>query len=289
MFADEDGYVKGLTYLSDKSIECPVCGHEFYIEKLQTGGGRMIADDLTELLHRRYKPGQKFGKVFPLIYSPVVCPDCYFSSLPQDFLKTPPEAIEILSSGAQDRIEFANKIAGTLVDYTKTRTLESGAAAYALAIECYDAFPRKFTPVIKQAMCAIKAAFLFEDLELEKTGQYYDFLAAAFFKKALFLYKYSIELNQSKVQVLETMSSLGPDIDKDYGYDGITYLIATLTVKYGPKEVKEVRLKDLEEAKLYYGKLFGMGKSDANKPKEILDKARHFFEEITKEVNELNA
>lgn len=289
MFDDEDKYVKGLTYLSKETIQCPVCDHEFYLEKLQTGGGRMIADDLTDELHRRYKPGQKFGKVYPLIYSPIVCPDCYYSTMPQDFLKITPEVIEALRPGVQERINFVNKLTGQVIDYTKSRSLESGAAAYALAVDCYDQFPRKQTPVIKQAICSVKTAFLFEDLHIEKPDSYFDFVAEMFYRKALFFYKYAIELNQSKVQVLETMKSLGPDMDKDYGYDGITYMIATLTFKYGEKADKEQRLKDLDEAKLFYGKLFGMGKSDSNKPKELLDKSRHFHELITKEVNELNA
>ena len=288
MLDDEDTFIKGLTYTSNDVIQCPVCRHDFKQERLQTGGGRMIADNLTDLLHRRYKPGAKFGKVYPLIYSPVVCPDCYYSSMPQDFLKIPDESIEKISEGKMGRIDFANKIAGRIVDYTKARTLESGAAAYALAIECYDTFPKKFTPVIKQALCSVKAGFLFEDLDLEAPGQYFDFLAESFYKKALFFYKYSLELNQSKIQVMENMRALGPDLDKDYGYDGVTYMIATLTVKYGEKSDKERRLKELDEAKLYYGKLFGMGKSDSNKPKELLDQARHFYEEINKEVNALN-
>ena len=142
--------------------------------------------------------------------------------------------------------------------------------------------PKKFIPVIKQALCSIKAAFLFEDLNKEQPEKYYDFLASVFYKKALFLYQYAIELNQSKQQIMEEMKVLGPDLDKDYGYDGVTFLIATLLLRYGDTSDPEQRAKDLEEAKLYYGKIFGMGKSDSNKPQEILNKARDCYDEISK-------
>ena len=282
-FMDETAYRKGITYLSREAIRCPVCGSEFFQEKLQSGGGRLIAGELTDFLHRLYKPSQKFGNVYPLIYTPVVCPDCFYSSLPQDFLKVPADVAEELQSRIKERMTEATKLIGMPVDFSKARTLESGAVGYVLAMQCYDFFPaKKFIPVIKQALCSIKAAFLFEDLNKEHPDNYYDFVSTVFYKKALFLYQYAIELNQSKQQIMEEMKVLGPDLDKDYGYDGVTFLIATLLLRYGDTSDPEVRAKDLEEAKLYYGKIFGMGKSDVNKPQELLNKARDFYDEISK-------
>lgn len=284
---EEETHRKGITYLSNQAIRCPVCSHDFYVEKLQSGGGRLIAGELTDLLHRTYKPSQKFGNVYPLVYTPIVCPDCYYASLPLDFTKLPNEAAEKLREGPKERINFAAKLIGEPVDFSKARTLESGAVAYVLAMQCYDFFPeKKFIPIIKQALCSIKAAFLFEDLDKERPGLYFDYLAATFYKKALFFYKYAVELNQSKQQIMEDMKILGPDLDKDYGYDGVTFLIATLAFKYGDKSNPEQRAKDLEESKLYYGKIFGMGKSDVNKPKEILEKAKTFYDLVSKEQNE---
>ena len=37
-FMDETAYRKGITYLSREAIRCPVCGSEFFQEKLQSGG-----------------------------------------------------------------------------------------------------------------------------------------------------------------------------------------------------------------------------------------------------------
>ena len=103
-------------------------------------------------------------------------------------------------------------------------------------------------------------------------------------QKALFFYKHAVDLNQKKEQIMENLKVMGPDIDKDYGYDGVTYLIAALTYIYGSKENPTERKKDLEEARLYFGKLFGMGKSNVNKPKEILERSKDFYDLITKEM-----
>lgn len=280
-------YRPKVTYRAKKPSVCPVCGHSFFKESLLTGGGRLNAGEVTETLHRLYKPSEKYGKIYPLIYNIIVCPDCFFACMTADFTALQPDHKEKLLELKQERIDFANKIAGKSVDFTKYRTLETGAAAYALAIWCYDFFTKKSVPVIKQAICSTRVAFLFEDLEAEKSGKYFSFFAELYYKKALFFYKRAIELNQSKEQIMETLKSYGPDIDKNYGYDGILYLVGILTYKYGNKTDPAHRKKELDEAKLYLAKLFGMGKTDYDKPKEILDKSRDFYELITKEVKEI--
>ena len=91
-------------------------------------------------------------------------------------------------------------------------------------------------------------------------------------------------LNIKKEQVMENLKFKGPDLDKDFDYDGITYLVGALTYLYGDKSNEEVRQKNLEEIKTLFGKLFGMGKSNVNKPKEILEKSKDFYDLITKEL-----
>ena len=252
---------------------CPVCENEFFHENLMFGGGRLIAHDITDKLHRQYKPSQTYGKIYPLVYPIIVCPNCFYASMNTDFDKIPKENIDRLRDGREERIEFANKLIGEPIDFSTYRTLKSGGVSYALAIQCYDFFNKKGLPVIKQAMCSMRAAFTFEDLNIESPNNYFDFLSELFYKKALFLYKHAIELNQKKEQVMETLKVFGPDIDKDYGYDGITYLIGVLTYQYGKRDNEEERKKDLDEAKLYLVN-FGMGKSNVNKPKEILEKSK---------------
>lgn len=282
--SEETKFRPKITFLSKEPITCPICDEKFYQENLMFGGGRLIADEVTDKLHRRYKPSSKFGKVYPLIYSILICPHCYYASLPSDFEKISEQNIDLLKEKTLERIDFANKLCGEPIDFTKYKTLKSGAVSYVLAIQCYDYFNKKQLPIIKQAICSMRAGYLFEDLHLEYPNRYYDYLKDIFYKKALFFYEYAIELNRTKEQIMEALKPLGPDIDKDYGYDGLTYLIALLTYYYGDKNPKERRIKDLEKSKLYFGKLFGMGKSNIDKPKEILEKSRYFYEIISKEL-----
>jgi len=276
-----------ISFLSKEETECPVCGTKFYRESLLTGSGRLIAGEITDTFHRLYVPSQAFGKIYPLVYPVIVCPDCFFASMYMaDFTKPPEDVVYKLKSERDERINFANKLIGSPVDFSRYRTLESGAVSYVLALNCYDSYNKKYSPIIKQAICSMRAAYLFDELEKEQPGKYYDFLAESFYKKALFFYKYALELNQKKEQILENLKVLGPDIDKDYGYDGVTYLIGTLTYLYGNKEDPELRKKELEESKLYLAKLFGMGKSNANKPKEILDKSKNFYDQIAKDLKQ---
>ena len=87
---------------------------------------------------------------------------------------------------------------------------------------------------------------------------------------------------------MESLKTYGPDIDKDYGYDGIIYLIGILTYKNGKKTDAAFRKKDLEDARSYLGKLFGLGKADYDKPKEILEKSKDFHMIISDEIKELD-
>ena len=281
-------YIPKVTFLAKEPTVCPVCEHKFFKESLMSGGGRLSAGEVTETLHRVYKPVKKYGKINPIVYSVNICPSCFYSTLGPDFTLLPEDKIDEVRAKAQDRINFVNKLIGIPVDFTYHRTLESGAAAYALAIESYDYMTRKSFPIIKQAMCSMRTAFLMEDLDAEKPDNYFKYIAELYYRKAIFFYKRAIELNQSKEQVMENLKSFGPDIDKNYGYDGIIYLIGVLTFKYGIKDDKEVRKKELEEARQYLGKLFGMGKADFDKPKEILEKSKDFHSEISKELKELD-
>jgi uncharacterized protein (DUF2225 family) len=285
---EENAFIPKLTFLVKSETVCRLCDTKFYKESLLSGGGRLNADIVSDTLQRIYKTTPKFGRIHPLIYSIVVCPNCFFSSLPGDFENPPEDQIEKLIDQKSNRIDFANKLIGEPVDFTKFRTLKSGAAGYALAALCYDFFTRKSIPVIKQAICSIRTAYLFEDINKQEPSENYKYFTQVFYKKALFFYKRAIELNQGKEQVIEVLKFLGPDVDKNYGYDGIIYLIGILTYKFGIKTNKDARRRELDEARLYLGKLFGLGKADFEKPKEILEKSKAFHEIISKEIKELD-
>ena len=53
-----------ISYYSKDQVECPVCGAKFKREEMYSGGGRVIAGDLTEELRRLYEPSAKYGEVY---------------------------------------------------------------------------------------------------------------------------------------------------------------------------------------------------------------------------------
>ncbi len=83
-----------LTFFEKKQTVCPVCDGKFYREDLLSGGGRLIASDLTPELRRLYEPSRKFGEVSPLVYPVTVCPTCYFSSFAADFTAIPDKGLK---------------------------------------------------------------------------------------------------------------------------------------------------------------------------------------------------
>ena len=99
------------TFFSKNPIGCPVCQTSFYKEDLLSGGGRLIAGDLTEELHRTYEPSKKYGELFPLVYAVLVCPSCLYAAYPQDFHEIKEESVEALREQRTPKAERAT--AGT--------------------------------------------------------------------------------------------------------------------------------------------------------------------------------
>ena len=76
---------KKLSYWSKTKCHCPVCRKDFQKEEMLTGGGRMIAGELTDELHRIYEPSAKYGVIYPLLYSIGACPNCHSAFFWKDF------------------------------------------------------------------------------------------------------------------------------------------------------------------------------------------------------------
>ena len=74
-----------ISYWAKEKMECPVCHKMFEQEVMHKGGGRMIAGNLTDELHRNFEPSKKFGRVYPLIYEIGACPYCYTALFWNDF------------------------------------------------------------------------------------------------------------------------------------------------------------------------------------------------------------
>src|SRR5574344_120960 len=103
-----------ISYWSKDKCHCPVCRKDFEREEMLTGGGRMIAGELTDELHRIYEPSAKFGKVYPLIYSIGACPNCHTALFWSDFK-------ELTDQASIDRIlddeEKRKKAVNTMFPY----------------------------------------------------------------------------------------------------------------------------------------------------------------------------
>ncbi len=283
-----DSAQQRLTFFSKSSIKCPVCTGTFYREELFTGRGRLIAGDLTIELRRRYEPSQKFGEVVPLIYPVQVCPSCYYSAYPQDFLLVPEAKKRILEEETEKRLSSIRLLFDNL-NFNEPRTLNEGAASYFLAVMCYDYFNKDVAPTFKQALSCVRAAWLFTDLHRKLSNDNFDYVAKLFYRKARFFYSLAIQKEQTGKESLSSVKHMGPDIDKNYGYDGVLYLTGYLEYKYGPSESPEKRMEALKSAKRTVARIFGMGKASKDKPSAILDMAKELYSLINDELAQLGS
>ncbi len=274
-----------VSFVAKEKITCPACGAEFHREELLSGGGRLIAGRLTDELHRLYEPSVKYGEVYPLIYQSTVCPVCWYASSEKDFpLLDEDMAFDISVSRDQRRKEV--KMLFPHVDFTENRTLMSGVASLYLTLRCYEFFSKKFSPTIKQGISALRVAWLCDDLDVKFPGENYSWVATLFKKKAEYLYDRAVMCEQSGEETLSGAKNLGPDTDKNYGYEGVLYLSGLLKLKYGSSGSIKERNESLESTKRTIAKMFGLGKSSKNKPGPLLELAKNLYDRIKKELND---
>jgi len=277
---------KTLTFFTKEKITCPVCEAGFSKEELRSGGGRLIAGDLTIELRRLYEPSKTFGAVYPLIYPVTVCPACYYAAFPKDFLDPPSDAIPRLSGDADRRASSIRSIFEEL-DFEEPRTLKEGAAGYYFAIMSYDFFPADYGPTMKKGLSALRAAWLFSDLHRSFPGDNYDYIAKLFYRKARFFYTLAVDYEQTGQETVAQVGFLGPDVDNNYGYDGVLYLAAYLEYSFGPKDNLENRKASLTSAKRTVARIVGMGRASKSKPSILLDNARDLHTTIGEELEKL--
>jgi uncharacterized protein (DUF2225 family) len=276
-----------VSFASKKEFTCPVCDSRFRKEELLSGGGRLIAGDLTDELHRLYEPSARYGEIFPLVYQAMVCPECWFAAMDADFEQLPEKNRERAMEDRERRVADTELVFPG-VDFKNPRGLIEGAASQYLLLRCYDFFGKDVSPTIKQGLASLRAAWLTDELDKKNSGENYDWLALLFRRKAQFLYNEAIRLEQSGKETLSGMKSFGPDTDKNYSYEGVLYLCAYLRYKFGPAENSARRISSLEDARRTIAKIFGMGKSSKDKPGPLLDHAREIYDAINKELNEID-
>jgi uncharacterized protein len=296
-----------LTFFEKKQTVCPVCDGKFLREDLLSGGGRLIAGDLSPELRRLYMPSKKFGEVSPLLYPVTVCPECYFSAFAQDFLAIPDKSLRKAELNAEDRHRNASLLFPRL-DFSSPRTLFEGTASYFLAMMCYDFYDRKANPTYKAGLCALRAAWLLGDLHEKFPGDNWKYASLVFYRKARFYYQMALERESAGLEAFDSTLAFGPDLDKNYGYFGVIYLAAYLDFRYGAggripaggtasaervplqnasAHQPEKRANALENARRMMAKIFGVGKSSKDKPAVLLEKAKAIYEQMGEELARL--
>ena len=275
-----------VTFFEKNQTVCPVCEAKFYREDLLSGGGRLIAAELTDELRRRFEPSKKFGLIHPLVYPVSVCPTCNYAAYARDFTALPVEQVRKAEVNTDERREAISLIFPEL-DFSSPRTLKDGAASYFLAIMCYDFFDKRANPTFKAGLSALRGAWLFSDLHASFPADNYDYLSRLFYRKARFYYTLSLEREQKGQEAFDPTLNFGPDLDKNFGYEGVIYLAGYLDYKFGSVAQPEKRVETLDIAKRLIAKVFGVGRASKSKPSVLLDKAKEVYERIGEEIERI--
>lgn len=284
---DDKPKIKKASYRRKEYTRCPVCQHEFQREEMLTGGGRLIAGKLTDELRRMYDKNEKFGKIYPLAYLVSVCPRCLYAAYPKDFDNLTPEETAKLSAGSEGRMNTLRKYFGD-ASFVNDRDLLLGAASYLLATDCYSHRGSNVAPTVKKAVSSIRAAWLFGDLAKETGNSLYRKFSDFFYAKSYSFYQKTMDLLQTGAETLEAAGHVGPDSEKNWGYDGILYMYAVLTIKLGINEKDATRrVESYETTKRYLSKLFGSGKASKSKPGPLVEMIRDLYDKINQMIDEL--
>jgi len=275
-----------VSYYLKNPLTCPVCEVKFKKEEMFSGGGRIIAGDITDELRRNYLPSKKVGEIYPLIYSVTVCPECLYAVYSEDFLlikeKNKPAALSQKVKRQRDI-----KLIFPIVDFRKPRNLFTGTASYLLAISSYSFLGKETAPTFKKGLSSLRAAWLFDDLDKKYPGQNYDRIRLILYRKAMSYYEKTVHIAQTGEERIDSVKNFGPDLDKNYGFQGLLFISTLLMYKYGDEENTEERIAKLEGAKRIISKVFGSGKSSKSKPSFILDASKDLYEKLNEKIVEL--
>ena len=277
-----------VTYWAKEKVLCKVCNKEFTQEVMHKGGGRMIAGPLTDELHRVFEPSKKFGRVFPPIYEVGCCPHCHTALYWKDFVDIKDEATLARLYEDEDKRVATVENLFPYYNLTDNRSLYDGAAMYYMALLCYEKVDIGYAPTFKRGQICLRLAWMCKDLDLLCPGHNFEYVAQVFYRKALFFYQQTLINETGRIESIEPVSNFGPDIDKNYGYDGVIYITGLLEYKYGQKKDLELRLKRLDEHKKAIARIFGLGKSSKEKPGPLLELAKSLYDKLCKELSSNN-
>ena len=281
-----------VSFFHKTPLTCPACGNVFRKEVMMSGGGRLIAKEITDELRRIYVPSKKLLEINkdinPLIYCVIVCPECLYATFEEDFYAIPESIREEALSHTNKRKRNVQLIF-PILDFSKERNLFTGTASYMLAISCYSYIPKEKAPTFKKGLCSLRAAWLFDDLNSRYPSQNYDVIRDMMYRKAMYYYDKSLEYMQSGEERIDLVKNMGPDLDKNWGYQGLLYLSTLLLYKYGDTGDVGDRVKKLNRARIIISRVFGNGKSSKEKPSYILEKSKELYDRIRSEIEGLNA
>jgi len=276
-----------VTYRAKNDINCPICENEFKREELLTGGGRMNAGELTDELHRVYLPTQKYGEIYPLLYPVTVCPQCWYAAYPRHFEALASEDYSVIEESIGKRKNMLKPLFPNL-DFDKDRGLEEGIASYVLAAQCYEQRIPGTNPTFYSGLSFLRAGWLAMDLHVRMPAENYDYLSKIFLRKASFYYGEVLEKERQRTESIEDVPNHGPDIDNNFGYDGVLYILGVLLLKYGQSDNSRRRVSALKEARSAVARIVGMGQSSKSKPSALLDLGRELHKRIKKELEDLS-
>lgn len=277
-----------ISYWSKNRCHCPVCQNNFEREEMLSGSGRMIAGELTDELHRVFEPSAKYGQIYPVIYSIGACPKCHTALFWSDFEEIQDNnSLNALLADSKNRKEIVNNMF-PYYELTRERNLLDGAAMYYLALLSYEKVDLSYAPTMKRAIISIRLAWICRDLQKIVPEHNYDYAAEVFYRKAQFFYEQTLINETQRIETIAKITNFGPDIDKNYGYDGVIYLNSLLEYKYGQKEDMQMRYKKLDANKRSIARIFGLGKSSKSKPGPLLEKSRDLYDKLTATLNEAN-
>lgn len=284
-----DNSAKKVTFREKHTRHCPVCDNEFYHEQILSGGGRLIAGELRRDLRRLYETTKKYGNVYPLIYGIVVCPNCLYASLSEDFDHIDKKKVDDCLADKDAREKYLKDIFGYNTNLADDRTLNSGAASYFLAISSYGYHNGSTFPTFKKALCSLRLSWVLEDLNKEAPDDNYDNLIPFFQFKAKEFYNAAVEIMNMGGENFEGLKTFGPDMDKNFGFEGMLYMAALLenTFSFFIEE-PDTRAEQLLAAKRKLGKLFGSGKSSKSKPSALLESVKELRSEINEELQKIS-
>ncbi|MBP9884647.1 MAG: DUF2225 domain-containing protein [Leptospiraceae bacterium] len=281
--------LKKASFRSKDNSVCPVCDTIHQREQMFQGGGRLIAGKLTKELRRLYEKNKKYGRINPNDYVIVVCPKCLYASFPKDWSTLAGPDLERMKYQSGDRKVNLEKIIGP-TDFSAERNLITGAGSFLLAIDSYQNRSPKDAPTPKKAVCALKAAWYFDDMHVEFPNLGYDKVRDTLYQKAASWYGLTLDIMQTGAEPVDSAAPiLGPDTDNNWGFDGVIYLNAYLTMKFRDmmSDIPDERVKLLAKSKRMLAKLYGSGKSSKSKPSAILDMAKELYDELAKLIESL--